>query len=139
MEKIWIITIAVAIFLIINFLFYKTPNVYYKNEFGKKMWKQGGARVYFWQASIFVSTAGTALIMYLLKWSNVLTFQKSKKKNNSQKKKSESVESTQTEKIDSVLKYCADVAKEFKALTKNGLKNGKSEKAVEYENENIKK
>jgi len=74
MEKIWIITIAAAIFLIINFLFFKILNVYYKNEFGKKMWKLGGARVYFWQGSIFVSTAGTALIMYLLKWGNVLTF-----------------------------------------------------------------
>jgi len=34
--------LAVAIFLIINFLFYKTLNVYYKKEFGKKMWKLGG-------------------------------------------------------------------------------------------------
>lgn len=74
MEKIWIITIAVAIFLIINFLFYKTLNVYYKNEFGKKMWKLGGTRVFFWQGSVFVSTVGTALILYLLKWWNVLTF-----------------------------------------------------------------
>jgi hypothetical protein len=74
MEKIWIITIAVAIFLLINFLFYKTLNVYYKNEFGKKMWKLGGARVYFWQGAIFVSTGGTLLILYLLKWLNVLTF-----------------------------------------------------------------
>jgi len=74
MEIFWIITIALAIFLIINFLFYKTINVYYKNEFGKKMWILGGAKVYFWQSSIFVSTVGTALIMYLLKWVNVLTF-----------------------------------------------------------------
>jgi len=74
MEKIGILTLAFAIFLIINFLFYKTLNVYYKKEFGKKMWELGGARVYFWQASIFVSTTGAVLIMYLLKWSNVLTF-----------------------------------------------------------------
>jgi len=33
-----------------------------------------GARVYFWQASIFVGTTGAVLIMYLLKWSIVLTF-----------------------------------------------------------------
>ncbi len=74
MEKFWIITLAFAIFLIINFLFYKTLNGYYKNEYGKKMWKLGGVRVYFWQVSILVSTTGTALIMNLLKWSNVLTF-----------------------------------------------------------------
>jgi lysophospholipid acyltransferase (LPLAT)-like uncharacterized protein len=74
MEKFWIIIIAIAIFFLINFLFYKTLNVYYRNEFGKKMWKRGGAKVYFWQGSIFVSTAGTFLIMYLLKWGDVLTF-----------------------------------------------------------------
>lgn len=74
MEKTWLITMAAAIFLIINFLFYKTLNTVYKKEFGKKMWKLGGARVYFWQASIFVSSGGTVLIMYLLKWSNVVTF-----------------------------------------------------------------
>lgn len=60
------IAIAVVIFLIINFIFYISLNVYYKNEFGKKMWKLGGGKVYFWQASIFVSTGGTALIMYFL-------------------------------------------------------------------------
>lgn len=74
MERIWMIAIAAMIFFTINFVFYKSLNVYYKNEFGKKMWKLGGSRIYFWQTSIFVSTAGTALIMYLLKWSNVLTF-----------------------------------------------------------------
>ena len=74
MEKIWIITIALAIFLIINFLFYKSLNGYVKKEFGKKLWKIWGNKVYFWQSSIFVSTAGTVLIMYLLKWSNALTF-----------------------------------------------------------------
>lgn len=74
MDKTWLITLALIFFLILNFLFYKTLNVYYKNEFGKKMWKLGGTRVYFWQGSIFVSTLGTALIMYILKWSNILTF-----------------------------------------------------------------
>lgn len=74
MEKIWIITGAGIVFTILNFLFYKLLNVYYRNEFGKKMWHIGGARVYFWQASILVSSAGTALVIYLLKWVHVLTF-----------------------------------------------------------------
>ncbi len=74
MEKIWLITTAGVIFFLLNFLFYKALHVVYKKEFGKKMWKSGGVKVYFWQASIFASSAGTALIMYLLKWSNVLTF-----------------------------------------------------------------
>lgn len=74
MEQAWMIIIATAVFLILNFLFYKTLNAFYKKEFGEKMWKLGGAKVYFWQASIFVSSVGTALIMYLLKWTNVITF-----------------------------------------------------------------
>ena len=72
MENNWIIT--TAIFLIINFIFYKSLNDYVKKEYGEKMWKIWGNKLYFWQSSIFVSTLGTALIMYLLKWSNVLTF-----------------------------------------------------------------
>jgi len=45
-----------------------------KESFGKKWLSVWGNKVYFWQSSIFVSTAGTALAMYLLKLSNVLTF-----------------------------------------------------------------
>ena len=74
MEENWIIALAFAIFILLNFIFYKSFNAYYKKEIGKKMWKLGGARVYFWQESIFVSTFGTALIIYLLKWLNVLNF-----------------------------------------------------------------
>lgn len=74
MEKFWIILLAVAIFLLLNFLYYKALSAYYKSHVGKKMWKIGGARVYFWQGSIFVSTGGTILLIYLLKWTQVLTF-----------------------------------------------------------------
>lgn len=72
MEKIWIITIAVLIFLAINFLYYKGMNGYVKKAFGKKWLTVYGNKVYFWQSSIFVSMAGTALIMFFLKWTNVL-------------------------------------------------------------------
>ncbi len=74
MNKIWIIITAIAIFLIINFLYYKIMKGYVKESFGKKWLSVWGNKVYFWQSSIFVSTTGTALAMYLLKWSNVLTF-----------------------------------------------------------------
>lgn len=74
MEKIWVIAIAIIVFLAINFIFYKAMNGYYKREFGKKMWKLRGNKVYFWQGSIFVSTAGTFLVMYFLKYLNILTF-----------------------------------------------------------------
>jgi len=74
MEKIWIILIAAAIFLIINLIYYKSMSGYVGNAFGKKWLTVWGNKVYFWQSSIFVSTAGTVLIMYLLKWSNVMNF-----------------------------------------------------------------
>ncbi len=73
MEKIWIIIIAIAIFLILNFLFYKSLYGYVKKEVGEKMWKIGigGNKFGFWQSSMFFSTAGTALILYILKWGQV--------------------------------------------------------------------
>lgn len=74
MNDIFIIIIAVAIFLIINFIHYKIMKGYVKESFGKKWLSVWGNKVYFWQSSIFVSTVGTALVMYLLKWSNILTF-----------------------------------------------------------------
>ena len=74
MNKIWIIITAIVIFLIINFLYYKSMKGFVRESFGKKWLSVRGNKVYFWQSSVFVSTAGTALAMYLLKWSNILIF-----------------------------------------------------------------
>ena len=74
MNNIWIIIIGIAIFLIINFLYYKSMKGFVKESFGKKWLNIWGNKVWFWQSSIFVSTGGTVLVMCLLKWSNVLTF-----------------------------------------------------------------
>lgn len=74
MEKNWILTIAIATFLLLNFLFNRGLYDYIKKEVGKKMWKIGRNKVYFWLSSIFFSSAGTALIMYTLKWMSVLNF-----------------------------------------------------------------
>lgn len=74
MEKIWILLIAIAIFLIINLIYYLSMRGYVGKAFGKKWVKNWGNKVYFWQSSIFVSTGGTFLIMFFLKWSNILTF-----------------------------------------------------------------
>lgn len=68
------LALAIIIFAVTTFLFWKALNVYYKNEFGKKTWKLGGGRVYFWQSALFVGTGTTFLIMYLLKWADVLSF-----------------------------------------------------------------
>jgi hypothetical protein len=73
MEKIWII--AISFFLIITFLYWKITNGYFKKEvYGKKMFKQWGARTFYWQGAILVSGGLTIIIMFLLKWENVLTF-----------------------------------------------------------------
>ncbi len=74
MGKIWIITIAIVIFLIINIFHYIGLRSYVKKEFGKKWLKVWGNKVYFWQSSILVSTAGTLLLIFLLKWTSVLNF-----------------------------------------------------------------
>lgn len=74
MEKIWIVTITIVIFLLLNFLCYIGLKGYVGKAFGKKWLNIWGNKVYFWQSSIFFSTAGTILILYLLKWTGVLTF-----------------------------------------------------------------
>lgn len=72
MEKIW--GIAIIIFLVITFLFWRSTKEHFQKEYGKKVWKQWGSRLFYWQGVIFVSTGGTLLIMFLLKWGNVLNF-----------------------------------------------------------------
>ena len=74
MNKIWIIITAIAIFLIINLLYYKIMRGFVKESLGKKWLSVWGNKVYFWQSSIFVSTGFTVLIIFILKWSNVLAF-----------------------------------------------------------------
>ena len=74
MGKAWVILITMVIFLTLSFLFYKSMNGYVREAFGKKWLKIWGNKVYFWQSLLFVSIAATALIIFLLKWGNVLTF-----------------------------------------------------------------
>lgn len=74
MEKILLVVIALVVFTVLNFLCRKSLKVYVIKKFGKNWLKPWGNKVYYWQSSIFVSTAGTFLVMYLLKWLNVVTF-----------------------------------------------------------------
>ena len=76
MDNTGLILTAATIFLILGFLFYKSMNAYTKKAFGSRWSKFWGNKLYFWQSLIFMSLAGTALIMYLLKWGNVLSFQR---------------------------------------------------------------
>jgi len=73
MENIWVIVVALVIFLTIGFAFYKILYGYVRRAFGEKWLTAWGNKVYFWQTIIFVSTAGTYLILYILKWSNHFT------------------------------------------------------------------
>lgn len=75
MEKISTITIITAIwvFLISIFLYWKIMRYYSKKEMGAKMYKQWTSRLYFWQGVIFTGTGVTFLILFLLKWTDVLT------------------------------------------------------------------
>lgn len=72
MEKIWVI--AISLFLIITFLFWRITIGHFKKEYNNKTWKLWGTRTFYWQGAILISSAFTILILFLLKWSNVLTF-----------------------------------------------------------------
>ncbi len=72
MEIIWII--AISVFLISIFLFWKFTKGHFKKEYGKKIWNHWGSRIFYWQGVIFVGTGVTFFIMFLLKWTNLLTF-----------------------------------------------------------------
>jgi len=72
MEKIWVIVIS--LFLIITFLVCKFFDGFYKKEYSKKLRKTWGARTYYWHSILMISGVTTTLIIFLLKWGNVLTF-----------------------------------------------------------------
>lgn len=74
MGNVWIILIAISLFLILTFLYWKLTNAYAEKEYGKKMFKQWGTRTFYWTGAVMVSGAVTVLMLYLLKLGNVLTF-----------------------------------------------------------------
>ena len=74
MDKIWVIIIGIAVFSVLAFLFYQSMRGYVRTNYGKKWLKLWGNKLYFWQSLIFMSLAGTVLIMFLLNWGNVLSF-----------------------------------------------------------------
>jgi hypothetical protein len=74
MEKAWIVVIAILIFSILGLIFYISMKGYVSEAYGKKWLTLWGNKLYFWQSLIFISIAGTVLILYLLKWGNILAF-----------------------------------------------------------------
>lgn len=74
MEKSTVIIIAILIFLIFSFIFYKLINNYVKHVFGEKWLNFWSNRLYFWQSLIFMSITFTAITLYFLKWTNILIY-----------------------------------------------------------------
>ncbi|SEA53536.1 hypothetical protein SAMN04487990_11723 [Bizionia paragorgiae] len=74
MEKSWLLLIALLLFLTFTFLFWRLTSGYAKKESGTKMWKHGATRLSYWQAAILYCIGATILTMYILKWTQVLSF-----------------------------------------------------------------
>ena len=74
MDKIVFLLIAVAIFIVFLFLFNKIVAVNAKKEYSKKEWKHWPTRLNYWQAAILYSTSFTVVTVFLLKWTNILSF-----------------------------------------------------------------
>ncbi|MDO7170596.1 hypothetical protein [Mariniflexile sp. AS56] len=74
MEKIWLAVIAASLFLLSIFLFWRITARFRKKEYSEKMWKLWGTRTFYWEGAIYISTGVTVLIMFILKWTHVLTF-----------------------------------------------------------------
>ncbi|TXG37283.1 hypothetical protein [Seonamhaeicola maritimus] len=74
MEKTWIVLMAIALFCIITYLYWKLTNGYAKKLYGKKMYEHWGSRMYYWSSVLLASGAITVMVIYLLKWGNILTF-----------------------------------------------------------------
>ena len=74
MENLSIIAITAVILSIMGFFFYRILRGYVREEYGKKWLTIWGNKLYFWQSILFMSMAGTVLILYVLKWSEILTF-----------------------------------------------------------------
>lgn len=72
MDSIWLI--AILLFISVTYLFWKFTNAYFKKQNGTKMWQKWGTRLFYWQGVIYTGTGITILLLYALKWTNVLTF-----------------------------------------------------------------
>lgn len=72
MEKNWLI--AIIIFIIVIYIFWKFTVDGYQKEYSEKMRKTYGSRLYYWHTAIIISSGITFILMYVLRWLGVLTF-----------------------------------------------------------------
>jgi hypothetical protein len=72
MEKAWILAIAITLFVTITLIIWRVTLKYFRKKHGtdrKTIW---GARLYYWQEIIYLSTGITILVLFLLKWANII-------------------------------------------------------------------
>jgi hypothetical protein len=74
MDKIWVLLIALLIFVGFAFLIWKLTSGEIKTEYGTKMWKHWPSKLYYWQGVVLYGVGLTLITILLLKWLNVLTF-----------------------------------------------------------------
>ena len=72
MENISVIGIALLIFLIFGFIFYKLFRATVKKEYGSKMYAHWPTQLSLWQTVILYSTVLTTIVLFGLKWMNIL-------------------------------------------------------------------
>ncbi|PWH83967.1 hypothetical protein DIS18_05305 [Algibacter marinivivus] len=67
MENNLTILIALALFLIITFLYWKLTKKYAEKLYGKEMWKQWSSRTFYWTSAVMMSGGITLLVILLIK------------------------------------------------------------------------
>lgn len=71
MEKIWVLVIAISIFLVISLIYWKFTRSTIKTKYGK-IYKIWGARTFYWQDALYIITGITFLILVILKLTNII-------------------------------------------------------------------
>jgi divalent metal cation (Fe/Co/Zn/Cd) transporter len=74
MDKFWILLIALLIFLVFTFIFWKLTGHFAKKEHGTKILNHWPTRLAHWQAAILYGAGLTVITIFLLRWLKVLTF-----------------------------------------------------------------
>ncbi|MCR9154442.1 MAG: hypothetical protein NXI09_10060 [Bacteroidetes bacterium] len=74
MEITWKLLLAAAIFSTLIYFYSKALRAYVADNYGENWLSVWGNKLYFWQSLIFSSLASMLIVMYLLRWLNVLSF-----------------------------------------------------------------
>ncbi|RAJ17020.1 hypothetical protein [Olleya aquimaris] len=72
MSKSWTLTIAIVMFLIFTYVYWKLTKGYVQKVMGKKMWSHWGNQTFYWTNVLLVSGFLTVLVIYLLRSSKIV-------------------------------------------------------------------